>query len=114
MNVDLIKYEAPTTFDYFSMFASYNFMPCVVLPTRLTTQTLVDHIFFRPVFKTDQFDFRSGNILTDMTDHLPVFIQLTHSKNQQAASNRPMIRIFSERNITRFKEIIADTNWEIS
>ena len=49
INIDLMKHDNNMTLDYFTTLSSYNFMPYISTPTRITdsSATLIDHIFFK-------------------------------------------------------------------
>ena len=49
--------------------------------------------------------------MTDMSDHFANFIIL-HSKNKNVAVDRPMVRIFSDKNKTTFQNLLSTINWE--
>ena len=47
--------------------------------------------------------------MTDISDHFANFIIL-HSKNK--AVDRPMVRIFSDKNKATFQNTLSEINWE--
>ena len=63
------------------MYSSYSFFPCIDRPTRIcpgpngTTISLIDNIF------TNDFnnEIKSGNLVTDLSDHFPNFISIKDS-----------------------------------
>ena len=74
-NVDLLKYESHSASDTFTnTLGSYFFQPHILQPTRITdhSATLIDNIFFNSL---EHFVI-SGNIIADITDHLPNFLIL--------------------------------------
>ncbi len=72
INIDFLKYgNHSNTEDYLDMLFSYNLLPLITKPTRITdyTSTLIDHIYTNaPIHNTV-----SGICLVDISDHLPVF-----------------------------------------
>ena len=80
------------------MLLQNNFLPTILLPTRVTshTCTLIDHIYFSTSKHRDQF--LSGNLLTDMSDHFANFFLLYSNKKNDKKEKRPMVRLFSEKN----------------
>ena len=58
--------------DFINTLGSYYFLPQILQPTRITdhTATLIDNIFLR---STEHYSI-SGNIIHDITDHLPNFL----------------------------------------
>ena len=102
--IDLIKFNHHTTTEeYLEMLLQNNFLPTILLPTRVTSHicTLIDHIYFSTSKHRDQF--LSGNLLTDMSDHFAnVFVLYSNKKNDKK-EKRPMVRLFSERINKNFK-----------
>ena len=72
-NHDLLKFENhyPTN-DFINIISSFCFQAHILQPTRITdhSKTLIDSIFFNSL---DHFTI-SGNIIYDITDHLPNFL----------------------------------------
>ena len=113
-NVNLLNYEQPTSFDYFTTLSSYNFLPYITMPTRIqdSKATLIDHIFVKLSKKLAHSKIKSGNIFCDISDHLPNFIILYDNSNRKTNEERPLIRIFSENNIDTFKNSLENTDWD--
>ena len=71
-NIDILKHNTHnytrTFLDYMYSFGLY---PLITKPTRITdiTATLIDNIFTNEL----QFQVNSGLLITDVSDHLPVF-----------------------------------------
>ena len=72
-NFDLLKFENhyPTN-DFINIISSFCFQAHILQPTRITghSKTLIDNIFFNSL---EHFTI-SGNIIYDITDHLPNFL----------------------------------------
>jgi hypothetical protein len=86
-------------------------MPCINLPTRIvdTSITLIDHIIVsRKLLETK---IQTGNLYCGMTDHLPNFI-IIHSENRTQNKTRPKTRLFGEKNMAKFRNIIEENSWE--
>ena len=114
INIDLIKYDQADTFDYYTTLTSYNFLPYILTPTRITdhTATSIDHIFVRHPKKLINTEITSGNIIAEIADHLPNFIFFHKNSNKSKQNKeRPYIRIYSEKNITKFKCLLNQTDW---
>lgn len=72
-NIDLINYESHhLTEEYINTLNSFSFQPLIIKPTRIThhSATLIDNIFFNSL---DHYTI-SGNIIYDISDHLPNFL----------------------------------------
>ena len=72
-NLDLLKFEThPVTDNFMNILGTHFFLPHILQPTRIThhSETLIDNIFFNSI---EHFTI-SGNLVYDLTDHLPNFI----------------------------------------
>ena len=72
-NLDLLKFETHSgTNDFLNILVSSYFQPQILQPTRITdhSATLIDNIFFNSLERLTI----SGNLIYDLTDHLPNFL----------------------------------------
>ena len=70
-NLDMLKMSQNTKIDAFiDLMFSFSFQPLISAPTRITSSsaTLLDNIFVN----TD-LHIKSGILISDVSDHLPVF-----------------------------------------
>ena len=106
-NIDLTKYKVYSdTSDYLNTWT-------IILPSRITknSSTLIDHIYYYQGRHINQeFEIASGNLWSDLTDHLPNYF-LIINKQQPLNKSRPFVRIFSEKNITNFRKDLAKIDW---
>ena len=84
-NIDLLKYHDNNLVNIFvNLLYSYSFFPCIDRPTRIyttkrgTTISLIDNIFTND---TDH-KIRSGNLITDISDHFPNFVSVKGHRYQ--------------------------------
>ena len=114
INIDLTKCSSDEmTANYVDQLLINNFIPVITMPTRITstTATLIDHMYYYEGTKhTKNMSVKSGNFLEDITDHLPNYM-LVINKKQQSKVERPLIRLFSERNMVKFKHELQNVNW---
>ena len=114
INIDLMKYENNMTLEYFTTLSSYNFMPYISTPTRITdsSATLIDHIFVKLGGNHRASNITACNLLTDISDHLPSFLMWN---NHQIACNkpRPFKRLYSEQNVNNSKHALEQTEWNL-
>ena len=71
MNIDLLKHHMhQQTGQYLDMLYSYDLLPVITKPTRITSQTatLIDHIYTNTTNS-----LVSGIVTVDISDHLPIF-----------------------------------------
>ena len=82
-NLDLLHYDdrAPTQ-EFMDSLFSHMFFPLITRPTHITSHSakLIDNIFTNSL----SFNFRSGIILNDISDHLPFFALSTNESLQGA------------------------------
>ena len=110
-NIDLLKPEHLQSKQYIETLFTSNIIPCITLPTRITlhTATLIDNIHIYKINKHANSKIVSGNILFEISDHLPNFVLLTGHKRQDTKLTK--CRIFSEKNTAKFRQEIANTDW---
>ena len=115
INIDLIKWahHKPTN-EYLDSLITNNFLPLMVLPTRITRKscTLIDHIYFYEGQHKHVADVRCGNILSDISDHLSNYVLLIENHNK-AKLDRPMVRLFSESNKKQFRDRLTQFDWSV-
>ena len=109
-NIDLLKHEShDQTNDFLSIMYSHSLLPNINKPTRITrtSATLIDNIYSSVSCNTDT-DV-SGILITDITDHYPIF----HINNKHTSQKPNSIskRVFSQRNIQNFTSCIQATDW---
>ena len=72
-NINLLNCSSHlSTENFINTMSSYFFNPHILKPTRIThhSATLIDNIFFNSI----KYHTISGNLLTDISDHLPNFL----------------------------------------
>ena len=110
ININLMNTEDSKTSNYAEKFLKANFTPCINLPTRFcdSTATLIDHIMLKVPQKLIQTKVVAGNLISDITDHLPSFL-LIDTKIAKCI-NRPYIRLFTKKKIDKFITDIPNLN----
>ena len=109
-NLDLLKYENhQDTNNFINTMSSFFFHPQILQPTRITdhSATLIDNIFFNSI----EYIKFSGNLVYDLTDHLPNFliIKKIHPKKSKFEVH---VRDYSKLNERRFIDEIDQTDWD--
>ena len=93
-NIDLLNYESHhLTEEYINTMNFLSFQPMITKPTTRITDhsaTLIDHIFFNSL----EYYTVSGNIIYDISDHLPNFV-LIDNANIQNKSKKVFKRDYS-------------------
>ena len=110
ININLMNTDDAKTSNYVEKFLKANFTPCINLPTRFcdSTATLIDHIMLKVPRKLIQTKVVAGNLISDITDHLPSFV-LIDTKITKCI-NRPYIRLFTKKKIDKFITDIPNLN----
>ena len=113
-NIDGLKAAAnrPTS-DFYNCLMTNNFLPCITLPTRITdsTMTLIDNILSNTNARSTFEVMLSGNIYSDISDHLPNFIIVSTGKSTSPKPERRKVRLYGEKNFHRFNCKMIDTDW---
>ena len=103
-NIDILKHNST---DFVNTIYSNNFFPLIIKPTRvnLTSSSLIDNIFTN----VSNYKISSGVLVTDLTDHFPIFCKchISHHNN----SNSSKSRSFSNANISNFNSRVALVDW---
>ena len=100
------------TDEYFENLIINKFMPSIIMPTRIApfTAALIDHIYFYPgSHNSKNITLKSGNILSDVTDHLPNYTLITSKKVKFEC--RPYVCIFSQKNNLNFLKYLQACDW---
>merc|ERR1712106_125148 len=96
--MNLINEENLNISTYLSNYFQKKIIPCITIPTRITdhSATLIDHIFIKIPSKLIQNKCSSGNLIKDLSDHLPNFTFL--DLKTPTIKKIPYIRLFTENN----------------
>jgi len=108
-NIDIKNETHEQSKNFMNLMIAENYIPYITCPTRITdkSMTLIDNIFVYHTPSNIDENITSGNLLTDISDHLPNFLIYGENKSPDEIE-RPFVRIFSENNIKRFKQHIED------
>ena len=111
VNINLINHAShKNTLEYLDLIYSNGFIPVINRPTRVTSQTatLIDHIL------TNDFIGKSlyqGVLLTDITDHYPIF-SITHDDSIQLRDDEYIVfRKMKQENYDQFYRCISEIDW---
>ena len=92
----------------------HNCLPTILMPTRVTSKsaTLIDHIYYyEGLNRSSTSSVSSGNLVTDISDHIPNYMLIWDKKKQTGNSSRPSVRIFSEKNKENFLDSLYSVDW---
>jgi len=117
VNVDILKFNDNTgTKAYLNNLVLHNFLPILLLPTRVTDHscTLIDHIYYHEGQRSrNAVQLTSGNLFSDISDHLPNFVLLVKTASKINYKERPFIRLFTPKNKEKFNRALSDINWNV-
>ena len=108
ININLLDADNEQTSSYLNCYLENNFIPCITLPTRIkgNSATLIDHIFIKIPPKLIHNKCSAGNLITDISDHLPNFVLF--DLKTPLIKKRPYIRLFTEKNKNLFAEKLSN------
>ena len=110
-NLNLLNADShPGTNEFLNTLGSYFFNPHILQPTRIThhTATLIDNVFFNSI----SHHTISGNILYDLTDHLPNFL-IINKFSTLPKGFKIFKRDFSLFNEQNFLQEMQSVNWNL-
>ena len=111
-NCNLLSYESHLqTKNMVDMFYSYGFVPLINRPTRIssTSATIIDNIFTNN--HTDLINSFHGLLLTDISDHLPIF-HITKDTLENNKDLEIIKRSFSQKNKQSFLSELSTMTWD--
>ena len=109
-NVNLLNYHHHNgTRDFVDSLVSLSLFPCITKPTRITrdASTIIDNIFTNNIFHTD----KSGLLMNDITDHLPIFTFSLHEVKRNESKTFIYERKNDEQSIKMFNNKLRQENW---
>lgn len=108
-NIDLIKYKShKETAHYLESLLSAGLLPLITKPTRIASNSasLIDHI--STTYKSDNYN--SGILLSDISDHNPVFY-IQPCSTRKSAPVSVKARQINSRTIPKFKEYLSNLDY---
>ena len=99
---------SPPVENFINQMISKNFLPIINRPTRVTLHscTLIDNIFCNRVDEVES----SGVITTNISDQYPVFAREKFPTLPEDSISINY-RVFSDENLSNFKNALQDINW---
>ena len=110
MNINLLKHSTHLeTGSYLETLLENSLLPLITLPTRIVhnSATLLDHISTN--ICDDNFD--SGIIISDISDHFPIFY-IRHYKDRTPKDTQELkIRKYDDASVLKFKQLLENSDW---
>ena len=110
-NINLLNCEKhPPTEDFINSLNSYFLEPHILRPTKITNHstTLIDNIFFNSI----DYQTVSGNLLHDLSDHLPNFL-IINRLNMSSHKKKLYKRDYSTYNKEEFLNEFSSLDWPV-
>ena len=111
-NLDLLGVDkCKPTADFLELMFSFYFMPVINKPTRVNKEsaTIIDNMFCNKVYTQTLIN---GILYTDISDHFPIF-SINMSADSPATVDKIYRRVYSEKNIVRFRDMLRPIALEI-
>lgn len=109
-NVNLLETNChlPSS-EFLDLLYSYSLFPLMTRPTRITSSssTLIDNIYLNDISAMNTLN---GILFTGISDHLPIF-SINHKSKISTNSQCRRTRIFSLKNIEKFKDCLRCIDW---
>ena len=111
-NINLLNEDVhlPTS-EFINVITTHSLYPSITKPTRITSKsaTLIDNIF-----TNSRHSQTSGIIMTDLSDHLPIFVftDLTVCKSVKC-NDDIYVRQYTHANIESLKKELSSVDWKI-
>ena len=105
LNLDLLKDSNPTM-RFTNFMQSHHFLPLISKPTRIPSLTLLDQIWFNRLNHCN-----SGIILSDITDHMPTFVNIPSFEIKYEDKIKITFRLEDEIGKSKFSEFLSNFNW---
>ena len=109
-NIDLLKYQIHSdTETYLETLLEYSLLPIVTLPTRIShnSTTIIDHI--STSFLDNNYDV--GIIISDLSDHFPVFYTRSMHDNILDPPELSTIRRINDNTKEIFNNLLQNYDW---
>ena len=86
-NIDMLVIDESSNTHLINMFYSYSLLPLITRPTRITSQsaTLLDNFFI-----SRSNDCIAGSIVSDVSDHLPIFCLINNLLPRKKPTGEPI------------------------
>ena len=112
IHIDIIKFSNEEVMSYMSTQMSFKYLPYITVPSCITqlSTTCIDQIFMKTSHKDKVLNIMSGLFYCEITDHLPCFLSLKFEKYNRM-DERPMTRLFGEKNCAIFVQKMQSQNW---
>ena len=111
INIDLIKYQDENVLKYLTSLMSYQMCPVATLLTRVTlhSATCIDHLFIKASYTTTLLP----SVLYCAISNYMLTALLVNTRHKVRINQRPVVRIFGNRNCEYFIEAVRNIDWDM-
>ena len=109
-NANLLSCDSNSQYlDFLNLLLSNSFLPQITKPTRISNSS---HTLIYNIFTNVSSNIESGIVLSDLSDHVPVFAFIPNFHSQCNSSKQVSgFRNLSHVNIERFRQSLISTDW---
>ena len=110
-NINLLNYDYHKgTRDFLDSLFTLGLYPLIDKPSRITeySATLIDNIFTNEL----NIESKSGLILNDLSDHLPVFCVCDYKIQRKCQKKSIFVRNIDQESLSKFKNQLVNENWD--
>ena len=111
-NINLLNIESDKLVsNFYNLMTSCYFVPFILQPNRIAkkSKTLIDNIFMNSL----EYDTFSGNLTTQISDHLPQFLILKNFHRKYTNKSQVVYkRSYKFYNEDEFKKDLLNVNWD--
>ena len=111
-NIDLINKDCNNSTSSLNTTYSLSLLPIISIPTRITdnSATLIDNFFIN-----EPCNFESGIIISDISDHFPIFFNRKNffcTNSSRNVNNGVLYRLVNQNTLSALDEMLAMTNFD--
>ena len=94
--------------DFLNLLFSFSLMPLITKPTRITdnSSNLIDNVFCNLQLFPD-----AGIIISDMSDHFPIYTKVPLSRPTFISIHSKHVRNTNPKNVAKFRDALIATDW---
>ena len=112
INIDLMKVESDLhSADYLNCFYRHCFYPLINKPTRLSSGTLIDHMFASSGICQRGGEFSSGILFSDVSDHCPIMHISETTRSPLPNTDSARFQLINDRTIAAFRARLRNFDW---
>lgn len=112
INLNILDENHPEINLYQSLLLSHGFIGLIKEVTRPKSNTCLDHLFLKKNISNNQLDFNTFLIDHDLTDHLPILLNITFTNNKIQNNVKPSFIDYERIDFEKLDEYAKKINWD--